>query len=109
MQNKYNWNEHDVCTNPDVHNFDTPTHYIRINTAFDGGKWLSGHDVFAKPGAKYFGSFAPVSRISNKFFNDEKQAIRYELRLFLAWRDFPENAKKVVRMHLCNVSQLSLF
>lgn len=109
MQNKYNWNEHNVCTNPDVHNFDTPTHYIRINTAFDGGLWFSGHDVFSKRGSKYFGSFSPVSRISNKLFNDENQAIRYELRLFLGWWDLPETVKKVIREHLANLSQLSLF
>ena len=105
----FNWNDCNVCLNPIEHIYDTPAHYIRIYTACDGGRWLSGHRVFNKKDGQYFGSSAPVCGNSKKFFDNERQAISRELRLFLGWWDLPETVKKVIREHLANLSQLSLF
>lgn len=103
------WNDCNVCLDPLEHIYDTPTHYIRIYTAYDGDKWLSGHRVFNKKDGQYFGSSSPVCRNSKKSFDSERQAIIHELRLFLGWWDLPEKVKKVIREHLTNLCQLSLF
>lgn len=105
----FDWNDCNVCINPNIHIFDTNRHFIRIHTAFDSGKWLSGHEVYYKPGAKFFGSFYPVSRNSLDVFESEKMAIIHELRRFLKWRDFPQKDKEEIKSKIFDLSQLTLF
>ncbi len=108
---KFIWNKHDVCVNPEVIKVENAKGYVAISLAMHNGKWMTGFDYSLRIGTENETPCggAGLPSFNGVFFHNKEDAIIYAYDKLLNYIKHKPTLVKLATQNKEKFFQLSLF